>query len=267
MADLLRALGWKVGLRSVIRLVALVATTTLLVLAGGLALAEALAIPVPLVQIAIWAGWLVWLASIFPRNARADAETPCALPYRRAFFREILLGISVAFSQILRPVVSGVVEAGLGPTEWTTIAAVGILLAGAGVAVIGLGVAALGVARTLFVYEYVPKNGDVTATGIYRFLRHPLFLGGSVLSLGLAICTGATVAIGLGLLNLCVVPIYVQLEDRRCCKTLGGPYVRYRDTVGGVIPRRRSVISSSALSRQVSGSIGPMTERNFVKTP
>lgn len=266
MVDLLTALGWRTDLRGRVRFVTLVAISTLLVLAAGIALPEVLAVPVLSVQLAIWAAWLAWLGLVFPRNARSDAERPCELPYRRAFHREILLGISVAFSQILRPATSGILAGGLASFELTAASATGTMLAGVGLATIGLGVGTLGVARTLFVYEYVPRNGHLTATGIYRFLRHPLFLGGALLSLGLGLCTGDRTAIELGALNLCVVPLYVQLEDRRCCGTLGGAYMRYRATVGGVIPRR-AAIARSALAHQSRGSIGPTTERNLVRTP
>src|ERR1044072_9069921 len=186
MSDLLTALGWKADRQSGVRLVALIAISTLSILAGGLALAELLAIPVLFVQLAIWAIWLAWLGLVFPRNSRSDAERPCVLPYRRAFLREILLGISVAFSQILRPAAAGILEGGLASVEWNAAVLTGARLAGVGAAAIGLLVTALGVARTILVYEYVPRNGHLTSTGIYRFLRHPLFLGGAVMSLGLA---------------------------------------------------------------------------------
>jgi protein-S-isoprenylcysteine O-methyltransferase Ste14 len=142
---------------------------------------------------------------------------------------------------------------------------VGMPLFLVGITVIGLGVSTLGVARTLFVHEYVPSAKSVTVAGIYRTLRHPLFVGGSVASLGLAICSGEQVAIELGVVNMLVVPVYGHLEDRRCCRTLGRAYVDYRASVGGVIPRRRSAIERSALAHQELGSAGPRTGRSFAR--
>jgi protein-S-isoprenylcysteine O-methyltransferase Ste14 len=135
-----------------------------------------------------------------------------------------------------------------------------------GVGILWSGVNALGVAKTLFVYEYIAASKPVTTDGIFRFLRHPLFLGGSLLSLGLAICTNSQLAVELGAINACVIPIYVRLEDRRCCNTLGQEYMDYRAAVGGVIPRRRSAINLSALEHHPSGSIGPTTPRDLATT-
>src|SRR5882672_3357420 len=108
MADLLEALGWRVSVGRRICLAALVCIPTVAILAGPLVFAASVGAPPVLVQAAIWAAWLVWLGIIFPHNARRDSETPCEWPYRRAFTREILLGIVVAFSQFLRPAVTGV---------------------------------------------------------------------------------------------------------------------------------------------------------------
>lgn len=262
MTDLVRALGWPAGWRGDAHVFALLAGTTLALLLAAAGATSVLGVSPVAVQVIAWSGWLLWLGAVFPRNATRDASNPCALPYRRAFTREILLGVGVAFSQILRPALIGIAD---DP------AAVGApyLLAGgalvvAGFATIALGVSALGVARTLFVFEYVRGQRAVLSAGIYGFLRHPLFLGGTTMSLGLAVCTVDRTAIALGLINACVVPLYVWLEDRRCCTILGSDYADYRASVGGMAPWRRASISASASRRHRSGSVGPITERSRV---
>jgi protein-S-isoprenylcysteine O-methyltransferase Ste14 len=265
MTDLLRALNWKVSTGSRICLVAFIGIATTLVLLLGLLIEELTGAPVVILQCAVWLVWLTWLGIIFPRNRRRDEDAPTSYPYRRAFMREILFGVSLAFSQLMRPAVNGILIEGreipLVPS-----AAVGLPLLLAGAGIVGLGVATLGVARTLFVYEYIPTDRPVTTSGIFQVLRHPMFLGGAMISLGLAVCTGSQVAIELGIINACIVPIYVQLEDRRCCATLGLAYGDYRAAVGGVIPRRRSTINRSALAHQAAGSIEPTIPRNLVTT-
>ena len=263
MAELLGALGWRTGLGDRIRLIALIGVPAAALLATGLALAAATSVSIFLVQVAIWGAWLAWLGIVFPRNSRRDAETPCEWPYRRAFVREILLGISVAFSQFLRPAVAGLVagDGSLAPGDALAIGAALLLAGGTAIAV---GVSALGVARTLFVHEYVPGDQQVVKAGIYRFVRHPLFLGGALVSLGLAICTGNATAIELGVLNACVLPVYVRLEDRRCCAVLGREYADYSVAVGSVVPRRRSAIRPVAQLHQAAGRIEPIAGRAAV---
>ena len=259
MAELLGALGWRASARHCIGLGALVGAPTLAILAAAFLLADAASISIVVVQATIWVVWLAWLGIVFPRNGRRDAEAPCALPYRRAFMREILLGISVAFSQFLRPVVSGLVDG--GPSDPANALAIGAPVVLAGGAMVAVGVSALGVARTLFVHEYVPGERRIIKAGIYRFVRHPLFLGGALVSLGLAACTGDRTALELGFLNACVCPLYVQLEDRRCFGVLGREYVDYSVAVGAVVPRRRTAIRPAAQLHHAGGRIEPIAGR------
>ena len=245
MAELVEALGWRVGFASEVLLLAMIGGATFVLLVVGTAAAAVGPAAIILVQVCIWVIWLGWLGQAFPRNAGRDTLSPCPLPYRRAFTREILFGIAVAFSQMLRPAFYGILASGVPPSGWNPappLVMVGVPLAVLGVTVVALGVSTLGMARTLFVYEYVASARRVTVEGIYRILRHPLFLGGTAVSAGLAALTGNPVAIVLALVNVGVVPIYVRLEDRRCCTVLGRPYVDYRAAVGGLVPRRRSLI-------------------------
>lgn len=264
MTELVTALGWRAGRRAEAHLLALLAAATGAALLIGAGVPALLGVGPIVFQIGVWLVWLVWLGVVFPRNATQDAERPCELPYRRAFTREILLGVAVAFSQILHPALAGLL-AGVPDTSSSAANLIaGSLLVAIGFGSIVLGVAALGVARTLFVFEYVQGGRGVLRSGIYRFLRHPLFLGGTAMSLGLAICTANPTAIRLGVVNACVVPIYVWLEDRRCCTILGSAYVDYRAVVGGMVPWRRSSIIRSAPRRHATGSAGPITERKRV---
>jgi protein-S-isoprenylcysteine O-methyltransferase Ste14 len=245
MSELVEALGWRVGVASEVILLGMIGAATVALLILGTAVAFVGAVAILLLQVCIWLLWLAWLGQAFPRNAKRDALAPCSLPYRRAFTREILFGIAIAFSQMLRPAFYGILASGVPPDAWEPAPAfvvVGVPLAVLGLAAIGLGVSTLGVARTLFVYEYVSTGRRVTVDGIYRVLRHPLFLGGTAVSAGLAALTGNPVAIALALVNVCIVPIYARLEDRRCCTVFGRPYVDYRATVGGMVPRLRSLI-------------------------
>jgi protein-S-isoprenylcysteine O-methyltransferase Ste14 len=259
MAELLEALGWRTRPTDWVRLIALIGSVTTAILVAGLALAATTPVSIFPVQAVIWTGWLLWLGLVFPRNGRRDAESPVPFPYRRAFRREILLGISIAFSQFLRPTVAGAVLHEPAPAS-AEAAIIGGPLLLAGVAMIALGVSALGIARTLFVHEYVAGKREVVRTSIYRFVRHPLFIGGALASLGLAICSGDRLAFELALLNTLICPLYVFFEDRRCCEILGRAYADYSAAVGGVVPRR-SAMNPVAQLHQAAGRIEPIAGR------
>jgi len=262
MTELLLALNWKPNRMSWIGFLAVIGATTVLVLLSSMTVERLCHVPPIAMQGAMWGLWLVWLGALFPRNRLRDSQRPLPHPYRRAFQREILLGIAIAFSQIARPAAIGVLAEPELPAGISLAAGLPVLLLG--VAITCSGVAALGIARTLFVYEYTPTDEPLTIDGIFQFLRHPLFLGGSIVSLGSAICTGAPIAVELGLVNVCVIPLYVRLEDRRCCLAIGDEYAAYRAAVGGVIPRRRSAIIRSARAHQFAGSSDPSVPRNRV---
>lgn len=265
MTDLLAALNWRASAGRAIWLLTVMAVSTLLILVSGIALAQLLGLPMTVLQCGIWILWLTWLGVVFPRNRRRDESVPCAYPYRRAFRREILLGVAVAFSQLLRPALSGLIADGREFPPAPSLA-IGLPLLLAGLCIVTLGVSALGVARTLFVHEYTAADRAVTIVGIFRILRHPLFLGGAMASLGLAVCTGVAEAIELAVINACVIPLYVHLEDRRCCATLGPAYAEYRKAVGGAIPRRRSAARGSASAHHAGEGLLPTAPHTLVKT-
>lgn len=235
MADLAIALGWPPTVASWVRLTAVIAVSTLGFLLAGVLLIDVLRLPAELVQICSWVLWLTWLGVIFPRRHHSDSRHPSSLPYRRAFIREILPGIACSFAQLLRPALEGALTG--DPLRDGRSMLLGVPLILAGVSLIVAGVSVLGVASTLFVHEYVPASDELAYHGIYRRIRHPLFLGGVATSLGTAFCVGTPQAIWLAALSVGVLPIYVLLEDRRCCRVIGPAYIDYRHAVGAIFPR------------------------------
>jgi protein-S-isoprenylcysteine O-methyltransferase Ste14 len=238
MTTLVFALGWRPTWIGQLRLVVLVAAVTAAFLLLGEFLIVVCRLPAMLVQAASWAAWLFWLGSVFPRHYAQRRYALSSLPYRSAFLCEILPGIGCSFALLLRPALDGSLHA-TSPDSRILIAP-GVLLLACGGALIVMGARTLGLARTLFVHEYLPvgnSHSDITTEGIYSYIRHPLFLGGIAVSMGLAACVGTRHAILLAGLNVCFLPAYVLLEDRRCGAVVGREYLCYRQTVGAVIPK------------------------------
>ena len=237
MAELLRGLGfararwWAVAwLLTAIT----VATTAFLVLAP--ALAAVLGVSLLVVHAAFWVVWLVWLGIVFPRSRRAWLRGFGAGAFRPAFYLEILPGIGCSFAQIARPAAAGLV-AGPRLTVAGALAGGAIVLVGLGLIV--LGVRRLGIAGTLFVREYEALPPLLERGGVFREIRHPLFVGGVVLALGSAVVAGRADALLLSVVNVLAVPLYVRFEDARCGEIFGADYLPYRAHVGGALPRAR----------------------------
>jgi protein-S-isoprenylcysteine O-methyltransferase Ste14 len=248
MTELLRGLGFaRASWWSIAWLCAVIAAATSSFLAFAHVLATAFGVPVVATHAALWVIWLVWLGVVFPRSRRAWMRGFGAGAFRPAFYLEILPGIACSFAQIARPAVAALLA---GPRLSAAGAIAGGTVAAAGLCLIVLGVRRLGIAGTLFVREYETLPPLLERDGIFREIRHPLFVGGAALALGSAVALGGgRDAILLGAINVLAVPVYVRFEDARCGQVFGTDYAGYREHVGGALPRRRRALPAKARAR------------------
>jgi protein-S-isoprenylcysteine O-methyltransferase Ste14 len=112
----------------------------------------------------------------------------------------------------------------------------GCLLALAGASLVLWSRAELGSAWSL-----VPMADQATGlvtTGPYRFVRHPIYLGLSMLAMGEALAFSSWPAVAVVL--AAIVPTFVwraRVEERLLADTLGERYVAYRKQTRMIIPR------------------------------
>lgn len=241
--DLLTTLDWNPNLLSFFRFSGLIAVLMLGFLAVTVAIGELLPVPPAIFQVLLWACWLTWLGYYLPRHQARDLAAG-GNPYKRAFWRELAFGIGFNFAMLLRPMTVGILDGG-GPVGSPWIFALGLLLAALGIFMVLSGSRQLGVSCAFFVYEYAADvTPPVIDRGVYGLLRHPLFTGGICMSIGLAICVGNAVALELAAINLAVLVPYLPVEDHRCSQAVGSRYQRYREEVGGILPRPGRALSA-----------------------
>ena len=236
-------------------LVLLVVAVTVAQLLLGHALVSALGISALGLQAAIWIGWLYWLGFAFPAHRRRHLARGGGRPYARAFYADILPGITCNFAQQSRPVVEPILDGSARVGAWPQVV-VALATVAAGMVLIVLGVRTLGVARTLFVDEYTGSPPDVLRAGAYRVLRHPLFVGGVLVSVGAALTLAPSVGTAIAAMNVLVLPAYIRLEDARCLDVFGAGYAAYRAAVPAVL---RPIIASAPLVE------GPHGDRDAVE--
>ena len=112
----------------------------------------------------------------------------------------------------------------------------GCLLAVAGVALVLTSRAELGSA-----WSFVPmadQGTGLVTTGPYRFVRHPIYLGLSMLAMGEAMAFGSWQAVVLVL--FAIVPTFVwraSAEERLLAHTFGQRYAEYRRQTKMMVPR------------------------------
>lgn len=99
---------------------------------------------------------------------------------------------------------------------------------------IGALVAAAGEAVRVWAAGHLEKGREVTTTGPYAFTRHPLYLGSSLIGVGLAIASANFVAAVLVVTYLAVtLTAAIRTEEAHLTEKFGAAYPAYRDGCAG----------------------------------
>jgi len=117
---------------------------------------------------------------------------------------------------------------------------------------LGMSIAAVGEAIRIWAAGHLHKSREVTASGPYRFVGHPLYVGSSVMGVGLAIaCSSLVVAALIALYLVTTLTAAVKSEEAYLRRTFGEQYDLYRS---GVAAKRRE---PSAAQARISTPSGP----------
>jgi protein-S-isoprenylcysteine O-methyltransferase Ste14 len=100
--------------------------------------------------------------------------------------------------------------------------------------VIGCLVALPGQALRIWGAGHLHKAREVTSSGPYRFMRHPLYIGSSIMGVGFAIAAGSIVSAIVVVLYLAItIPVTARREEMSLDRNLDGAYAAYREGRGG----------------------------------
>lgn len=104
---------------------------------------------------------------------------------------------------------------------------------------IGLAVSLVGEGIRLWAAGHIEKGREITNSGPYRFFRHPLYLGSSVLGVGFAIAArNLPVAVLVLLYLVMTITAAVRTEEAVLDKKFKGAYSDYR--AGRILPVARA---------------------------
>ena len=123
-------------------------------------------------------------------------------------------------------------------------AAVALLLSSptAGSLVAGATIAAVGELLRLWAAGHLEKGREVTTSGPYRFTRHPLYLGSSIIGLGFAVAASSAVVAALVALYLgLTLRAAMRTEEAHLTAKFGAAYPAYRAGQSPSAPRRFSL--------------------------
>ena len=107
---------------------------------------------------------------------------------------------------------------------------------------IGSAVACAGEAFRIWAAGHLEKGREVTSSGPYRLTRHPLYLGSTVMGIGLALGSGSLVVAAAVIVYLAVtLTAAVRTEESHLTEKFGGAYPAYREGRVEGTPRRFSL--------------------------
>jgi protein-S-isoprenylcysteine O-methyltransferase Ste14 len=113
-----------------------------------------------------------------------------------------------------------------------------LLLQGAGVLLIVVGLLQTGPMAFLGVSQLAggaTSEDSLVLSGVYRYMRHPLYTGGMLVIWLTPLMTSSVLALDIGLsLYLFIGSLF---EERKLARTFGQPYLEYQARVPRFIPR------------------------------
>jgi len=121
---------------------------------------------------------------------------------------------------------------------------------------IGAVIALLGEAIRIWAAGHLEKGREVTSSGPYRFTRHPLYLGSTIIGIGLAIASANLVVVTLVALYLAVtLSAAIATEEAHLTEKFGGAYPAYREGRAASGERRFS-LARAMRNREYRAVIG-----------
>jgi len=107
--------------------------------------------------------------------------------------------------------------------------------------VAGAAIALAGQAMRLWAAGHLEKSREVTTSGPYQFTRHPLYVGSSIMALGVAMgCRSAAVAFIVGIYMATTITAAIRSEEAFLRERFGDAYDTYARSRGPRVSRRFS---------------------------
>ena len=105
----------------------------------------------------------------------------------------------------------------------------------------GLPIAVAGEALRIWAAGHLEKSREVTQSGPYRFIRHPLYAGSTLMGIGLSIASASLIVAALtGIYLFTTIRAAVKTEEAFLRSAFGGDYDAYSQGRGPVAKRRFS---------------------------
>ena len=102
----------------------------------------------------------------------------------------------------------------------------------------GAAIAMAGEVIRLWAAGHIDKGREITRSGPYRFVRHPLYLGSAVMALGFAIASGSILVVALVMAYMiATLGAAMWTEERALDEKFSGAYAAYREGRAAAVER------------------------------
>jgi protein-S-isoprenylcysteine O-methyltransferase Ste14 len=121
----------------------------------------------------------------------------------------------------------------------------------------GVALALVGEALRVWAAGHLEKSREVTRSGPYRWLRHPLYVGSFIMSAGLAIaCWSLPVVVLIAVYMVSTVAAAVRTENAFLRETFGGDYQAWRNGEASRTAPRRFSLDRAVRNREYRAVLG-----------
>lgn len=121
---------------------------------------------------------------------------------------------------------------------------------------IGLGIALAGEALRVWAAGHLEKSREVTQSGPYRFLPHPLYVGSAILALGAVVACGSLVVAAVTAAYMVLtITAAVRTEEAFLREAFGSAYDDYRAAKGTPV-RRAFSFARARRNREYRAAVG-----------
>jgi protein-S-isoprenylcysteine O-methyltransferase Ste14 len=121
---------------------------------------------------------------------------------------------------------------------------------------LGFAMALLGEGIRIWAAGHLEKSREVTRSGPYRWMAHPLYVGSSALALGVVVAARSLPLVGLAVLYMgATITAAIRTEEARLREVFGPAYDDYRAAKAEPMPRRFS-LERAARNREYKAVTG-----------
>jgi protein-S-isoprenylcysteine O-methyltransferase Ste14 len=122
--------------------------------------------------------------------------------------------------------------------------------------VYGAAIAIPGELLRIWAAGHIDKGREITRSGPYRFVRHPLYLGSTIMAVGFAVASGDSRVVALvAAYMIATLLAAMHTEERALDEKFSGEYSRYREGSAAPVARRFSWARVVA-NREYRGATG-----------